>query len=343
MTEQPTTPEDLIGEGVAAFRRQVAEATELRLQAEESRDLAHRRVGELTTENNDLRRQLEEQQQPARLFDLGMAYKGNVDPAPVEKRLGRPVHSSRTYYGGAASEITKAAARVDADEAAGRRTSSVSFKLPVPWADAAAGKADTWAETVADRLTPTGDHRVRVALHHEPEDDKPLTAAHRDQWLAMQLRLAPYFDRPGIEYVVILMGYHSLNSDSSLYPIWKLDEAIPDDPAIKGVGYDLYQVRGAIKDGKTQGWRDFDRLLTQVRAFHATRPGLVWGLSETACTAAAETEKPGVIPRLVDQVISYGGSWLEYFNSNLNSIAGWEMEPGGAREASYAAALARLE
>lgn len=284
---------------------------------------------------------------------LGMAYKGNVDPAPVEARIGGKVGSRRTYYGASEAEIRKAEAHVKANIAAGRRVSSLSFKLPHSWADMAAGKGDAWATNLRDRLaklTAGTGHLIRIAFHHEPEDDTkddPTTAeinemvVARDQWKLMQLRLAPIFDRPGFEFIVILMGYHSLNAASSIYKIWRLDLAVPIHPAIKGVGYDLYETRGVVREDKSvDGWRDFRKdYLPKIRAFHAAHPGLAWGFSEYSHTATAATERPTLLADMTALLREFGASWLEWFNSNLNSVAGWEMEPDSIRERAFGAAL----
>lgn len=285
-------------------------------------------------------------------FVIGMAYKTNTDPAPVEKRIGLLVDVSKTYYG--AGDLTKAVARVQANIAAGRAVSEISFKAPFTWADMAAGKGDAWALAIATALQKAiagTTHLVRIAFNHEPENDKPdskgvgdngATAAGRDQWRAMQVRLAPIFDVAGIEFIVILMGYHSIASTSNLYKIWRLELAIPDSPHIKGVGYDLYETYAVIdKDtGKPKGWRNWETYCAKIKAFHDTRPGLKWGLSEHGWTDAAETSRPGYLITVANAVAKYGGSWILVFSVNLATrAADWEMPAGSAREKTFAQLL----
>jgi hypothetical protein len=284
-------------------------------------------------------------------FVLGMAYESNTDPTAVEKRLGFVLDSRRTYYGSSEAEIKKAETNIRANIAAGRKVSSVSFKVPFSWAEMAAGKGDAWATALRDRLAKLvagTTHIIKIAFNHEPENDKAPnnggTVAGRDSWKAMQLRLAPLFDQAGFVFIVILMGMHSTRTSDSLYKIWRLDLAIPNHPAIKGVGYDLYQFRGRVQAGATKpdGWSPQEADYKAIAAFHKTRPGLTWGLSETAHTEDAEAERPGLLASTTALVVAYGGSWLEWFNSNLNSTAKWEMAAGSAREKSFAAVAASL-
>jgi hypothetical protein len=284
-------------------------------------------------------------------FVLGMAYESNTDPTPVEKRLGFVLDSRRTYYGSSEAEIKKAETNIRANIAAGRKVSSVSFKVPFTWAEMAAGKGDAWATALRDRLAKLvagTTHIIKIAFNHEPENDKAPnnggTVAGRDNWKAMQLRLAPLFDQAGFFFIVILMGMHSVRTSDSLYKIWRLDLAIPNHPAIKGVGLRPLPVPGPCPGRRDEAGRlvPAGGRLQGDPAFHKTRPGLAWGLSETAHTEDAE---PSALvcsrPRL-RWSSKYGGSWLEWFNSNLNSTAKWEMAAGSAREKSFAAVAASL-
>jgi hypothetical protein len=285
-------------------------------------------------------------------FVLGMAYESNTDPTPVEKRIGFVLGSRRTYYGSSEAEIKKAETNIRANIAAGRKVSSVSFKVPFTWAEVASGKGDAWAIALRDRLAKLvagSGHIVKIAFNHEPENDKAPnnggTVAGRDNWKAMQLRLAPLFDQPGLFFIVIVMGMHSVRTSDSLYKIWRLDLAIPDQPGHQGRRVRPLPIPGppqGRRDDQPDGWSPQEADYKAIQSFHATRPGLAWGLSETAHTEDAEQERPGLLATTQALVAKYGGSWLEWFNSNLNSTAKWEMAAASAREKSFAAVAGSL-
>lgn len=274
---------------------------------------------------------------PAAGFQIGSAYLSNGDPTPWEKRMGVVLDSRRTYYQG--SQLDSAVTHVKANIAAGRAVSSISFKVPQSWAAMATGAGDTWAQQVRTKLQAAraAGHLIRIAFNHEPENDFGNDTVKRDDWKAMQNRLAPMFDLPGFEYVVIFMGDHQYNSGANFYAAWQIDKAMPSSPAIKGVGYDIYERRGQIKNGTAMGWSNWG-ILDKAKAWHATRR-YRWGLSETGWTEQAEAERPGQAQLMVDRLVKAGGSWLEYFNTNLNSAATWAMAAGSAREKSFAQAL----
>jgi len=273
-------------------------------------------------------------------FTVGGAYLSNTDPAALEARAGKKFESSRTYWG--ATQVPAAITRVKADMAAGRAVSDISFKLPYSWSLMATGSGDAWAKDLSTKLQAAiagSDHVVRIAMHHEPENDTGTnagnTVAGRDAWKNMQARLAPFFDKAGIQYVVVLMGYHSLSTTSSLYPLWKLDACIPTTPAIKGIGYDLYETYGS--QGSTK-WKDWDTYFSRIKTFSEARH-LSWGLSEVGVTEAAMTANPQWFNQIVTKMKANGGTWFDYFDTNLNSVSPWFMAADGAREKAFTAAL----
>ena len=256
-------------------------------------------------------------------FDIGTAYGGNADPAPLEAAWGAKLESRRTYFGPADTAANgKAVKVVKADIAAGRKTSSISFKLPATWAEMAAGSQDAWAQTLATNLADAirgTDHQIRIALHHEPENDKApndgATVAGRDAWKNMQARMAPFFDKPNIQYVAILMGYHTFYGSANMKALWNLDAAIPTNSKIKGIGFDIYQGMGV--DGKTK-WTDMNAYFVQIGSWTRAH-NMTWGLSETGIAASAFSERPTYFTDTIAQMKAQGGSWFETFNSNLNS------------------------
>jgi hypothetical protein len=252
-------------------------------------------------------------------FDVGMAYAGNGDPASFESAWGVKLEARRTYFG--PSDQTKAANMVKADIAAGRKTSSISFKVPASWADMAAGKQDAWAKNLADTLVAANSsgHTIRVAFHHEPENDTGTnngsSAAGRDAWKNMQAHLSTFYDKPGIQYVAILMGYHTLNGSSTMKSLWSLDASIPTNAKVKGVGFDAYQTKDV--NGNTK-WTDMNAYFTLLGTW-ARAHNMAWGISETGVSSAAFAERPTYFTDTIAQMKAQGGDWFEYFNSDLNS------------------------
>lgn len=287
---------------------------------------------------------------PAVKFQIGAAVGGNTDPAAFEKRIGHVLDARRTYMNtsdGDDGQITKAVSQIKANITAGRPTSSPSFKVPVSMSSAATGGADAWAKKLANALAGAikgTSHTLRVAINHEPENDValvkdstgkvtngPALVKFRDDWKAFQTRVSPFFDLPGITYIVILMGDHQWNSGANYYPWWSQDKVMSGLPAtVKGVGYDYYERYGQAGSTRWTGWGWIDKAKVWFADHH-----LVWGLSETAWTEEAEKAKPGQTATMKARVSAGGGTWLEYFNTDLNSAAHWEMDPGSAREKEY--------
>lgn len=210
---------------------------------------------------------------------------------------------------------------VKADIAAGRKTSSISFKVPASWADMAAGKQDVWAKNLADTLVAANSsgHTIRVAFHHEPENDTGTndgsTVAGRDNWKKMQAHLSTFYDKPGIQYVAILMGYHTVNGSATMKALWNLDDCIPTNAKVKGVGFDAYQTKGV--NGSTK-WTDMNAYFTLLGTW-ARAHNMAWGISETGISSTAFAERPTYFTDTIAQMKAQKGSWFEYFNSDLNS------------------------
>jgi hypothetical protein len=117
----------------------------------------------------------------------GAAFQTTADCTPVENPAGRPVGVHRTYW--VPGQEVAALAQSRADVAAGR-VPWVSYKLPVTWAQAKTGAADTWARSITAGLA-TLPGPVMLTWHHEPEGDQsPLS-----DFVAMHDRLYQ-FSRP---------------------------------------------------------------------------------------------------------------------------------------------------
>jgi hypothetical protein len=271
---------------------------------------------------------------------------GNWDPAETEQRMGAKLMIHRIYHSNGA-KVDSAVKWVKDDIAKGRQASEVSFKVPASWADMAAGKRDDFFTEVATKLKAAvagTDHRVLLAFNHEPEDDfKDLSAAQqdqkRDEWKAMQNRAAGFFsDIEQVEFGVIFMGYHSFpNLGSALYPRWSLDNAVPSTPELDYIGLDVYEDANAPAKA-----RPFEtRYFKPMQAFAAKR-GVEWGLSETGLTEAAFKANPTWFTDMNALIQKYDGSFLDYFNTNLNSIATWSMTAGDAREKAFGVTLKGL-
>lgn len=277
-------------------------------------------------------------------LDVGSSLGGNADPSAYEAAWGAKLESRRTYF--APDEQTKAANMIKSNITADRKCSSISFKLPYSWADMASGSGDTWARNLLATLQAanTGGHRVRIAFHHEPEDDTT-TDAGRDDWKAMQARLAPIFDVPNFQFICILMGYHSFSfagASADDVARWNLDACIPKIAAVKGVGFDVYQKKDV--SGQTK-WGDMSKYYTAIGTW-AKANNKAWGISETgiAATAFSSWSSSGLswmktgdyFKDVVALMKANGGTWFEYFNSDLNSPdPKWSFTVTEARGVSY--------
>jgi hypothetical protein len=286
---------------------------------------------------------------PTGVLDVGSSKQANGDLGPFETTVGAVFESHRTYF--SATQQSGAATMIKTDIAAGRKCSSLSFKLPYSWAEMANGAGDTWARNLLATLQAanSGTHRVRIAFHHEPENDTGTndgsTDAGRDAWKAMQARLAPIFDVPNFQFVCILMGYHSFTyggASADDVARWNLDAAIPKIAAVKGVGFDLYQKKDV--DGVTK-WNDLSKYYVAIGSWAKTN-NKAWGISETgvAATAFSSWSSSGLtwmktgdyFQDLATLMKANGGSWLEYFNSDLNSPdPKWSMTATEPRGVSY--------
>jgi hypothetical protein len=268
---------------------------------------------------------------------------GNIDPADAEKRFGASLMVHRLYHA-KGRKPSSAGTWIKRDIAAGRQVSQLSFKAPLTWEQMADGKGDDFFKEAAAAIRAAvkgTDHRVQVTVNHEPENDFANASAavqdrKRDAWKAMQNRAARFFaDISNVEYGVILMGYHSFPGLwGGNYPRWSLENAVPSTRELDWVGLDVYEDHEAPKT-----WRPFEtKYFAHMQKFAAKR-GLEWGLSETGVTERAFAKRPTWFTDLAASVEKYDGSFVIYFNTDLNSIATWSMKPGDHRERAFGAAL----
>jgi hypothetical protein len=278
-------------------------------------------------------------------FFIGGTYGANADPSSWEARIGRPLGVRRSYW--TASQVSKAMSVVAADIAANRRCSEISFKGPASWYQMARGTGDAWMRDIRARLSSLlagNNHRVKLIMHHEPENDTGTndgrTNRGRDNWMRWQNRAANIF--AGVErlnFGICLMGYYCFYGNQGSR--WYLNNCIPDNTNIKFVSFDLYQVYGT--NGRTD-WTDFEgSYFAKIGPWMADH-NKKWGLSEFGITERA-LDRPGRgdwFRETYDAMVRHGGNWMDYFNTTLNNTDPsnpWGFTPGDSRELAYNALI----
>jgi hypothetical protein len=255
---------------------------------------------------------------------VGGATGGNDDPAALEQQFGRQYGVRRTYF--TAGQEDWAVATAGADLAAGR-IPWLSFKLPHPWVEMAAGAGDAWATDLSIRLAGLPGP-VWVAFHHEPENDQPDVQA----WRATQERLGPILrsHAPNAAFTVILTGWNQFHDpEFSLPALWPRT-------TVDLAGFDIYcPVKAGKRADVTASIRD--SYLVPLAAW-AKAQGVAWGLGETGITNAASARHPDWIRTTRQELADAGGLVLSYFNSPLNSTQDWTLRDAG-KAADFAAAL----
>lgn len=259
---------------------------------------------------------------------LGAAYGGNADPTQWEAEMGQPLGVRRTFWG--ATGVDKAVATAKGDLAK-HRLPWISFKLPYSWADMAAGKGDTWVRGLSTKLAAV-DGPVWVAFHHEPEGDGDIK-----QWTAMQAHLAPIVRAlaPNVAYSIVLTGYHQYYGAAQ----YSLESLWPKNTKIDMAGFDIYNQYGVVKDGQmnTKGTNMVTQYFSKLKAW-TDQTGVPWGIAETGYTDKASEDDPQWVSRTYNELKQYGGKAWAYFNTNLNSIANWELSTQ-LKKSQYTAAI----
>ena len=244
---------------------------------------------------------------------VGAAVGGNDDPSGLEEEVGR-LGVRRTYW--SADEADEAVATARADLARGRLP-WVSFKLQVPWEEAAAGARDEWASGLAADLADLPGP-VWVALHHEPEGDGDVAV-----WRAVQERLGPVLrdGAPNVAFTVVLTGWNQVNGPPEL----GLDRIWPRT-TVDVAGFDVYQPYGVERDGGTvDEVTDLTGEYFVPFSAWARENGVRWALAETGATDAAARDRPRLLGDTYDSLVDAGGVAFTYFDSPLNSIADWTL------------------
>jgi hypothetical protein len=241
---------------------------------------------------------------------VGAAVGGTQTLPGVEGRTGT-LAIRRDYY--RADQVDFAISRVEADLAAGRLP-WISFKLPLSWADMAAGKGDAWADDLVDKLARVGGP-VWLAFHHEPEGDGTMA-----DWTRMQQHLAPivHARSDNIAYTIITTAWDNFFGPSqyAMNTIW------PGDQYVDVLGYDVYNEYGAKATAKMLDLNAyFSAMGGFARAHHVD-----WAIGETAYTAAAAGVDPSWLRTEYAAMLAQGGKALTYFDSSLNSIADWTLD-----------------
>lgn len=266
---------------------------------------------------------------PASRFVLGAAHGGNSDPAQLEADAGVALQIRRTYF--TPDKVARAVQTAEQDIAKGR-IPFVSFKLPHTWAEMAAGRGDAWAADAARRLAAV-DGEVWVALHHEPEHDQPEIL----DWTALQKRLAPFFDLPGLRFGICVTGWNQFFSGN---PEMSFEHIYPFGAPIDFIALDVYQAYGTPKN-ETK-WTDLDAYWTRMEAF-ANRVGVDWGLGELGITDAGFASPKGAsfFDDTVAGIRAHGGTFAAYFDSELNTSGNsWWLS--GAKRAAFLRTLATV-
>ncbi|MEO9326130.1 hypothetical protein ABFT23_21750 [Nocardioides sp. C4-1] len=253
---------------------------------------------------------------------VGAAHGANTEPVQLEGPAGRRLGVRRTYWTG--TQVDSAVRTARSDTAHGR-IPWISFKLPMSWADMAAGRGDAWALDLAHRLSRV-DGPVWVAFHHEPEGDGDLA-----DWRAMQERLAPLVRRaaPNVAYSVILTGWNQLYGDRA----YRFDRIWPRGVKIDIAGFDLYNEYGVTKNGRYDTrWPCMACQFYRPLQRWARSQGVAWGIAEFGWTDDAARRRPHWLRTTYREVRKAGGIAFTYFDTPYNSIASWDLsEPGKQR------------
>ncbi len=230
--------------------------------------------------------------------------------------MGQQLGVRRTYWG--ASQVDKAVSAAKTDLAAGRLP-WISFKLPNGWADMAAGKGDAWTKDLAVKLSKLNGP-VWLAFHHEPEGDGDIK-----QWTAMQARLAPIVraTASNVAYSIVLTGWHQFFGDKqySLDSLWPKNTKI--DIARCG-RLQLLRRRSRTARRHQDAPTCENSYFKPIQAW-AKKNGVDWGVAETGFTDEAAEKDPQWVQRTYNELKANGGIAFTYFNTNLNSVANWEL------------------
>ena len=246
---------------------------------------------------------------------LGAAYGANTDPAPLERSSGRRLGVRRTYFRG--DQVDGAVRTAAADLKAGRLP-WISFKLPYSWEDMAAGRGDSWARSLTQRLSRLPGP-VWLAFHHEPEGDGDIQA-----WRRMQERLAPLVRQSSdnVAFTVIVTGWNQLFGD----PKYGLDRIWPRGVKVDIAGFDVYNEYGVTKRGKKiDDWPMMGRNYFKPLSAWARRNNVRWAIAEIGLTHEASSLRKAWIARTHRRLVRQGGIAMAYFDTEVNAYGTWPL------------------
>jgi hypothetical protein len=140
---------------------------------------------------------------------------------------------------------------------------------------------------------------------------------------------------PNVAYSIVLTGYHQYYGA----PQYSLDSLWPRNTKIDLAGFDIYNQYGVVKDGQmnTKGTNMVTQYFSKLKAW-TDRTGVPWGIAETGYTDKASEDDPQWVSRTYNELKQYGGKAFAYFNTNLNSIANWELSTQ-LKKSQYSAAI----
>lgn len=234
---------------------------------------------------------------------VGAAIGANDDPARLEDSIGGRLAIRRTYWQQHQVDLAVDAARDDVEAG---RLPWISFKLGVPWPEAAEGAVDEWTEDLRTRLEELPGP-VWVAIHHEPENDGDIS-----QWRAIQSRLGPILrESPNVGFTVVLTGWNQIHGPAE----FSLDRIWPDTK-VDVAAFDVYNRYGPREDGSfSDEPTDLRSEYFSTISMWAQERDIAWAVGETGLTDQAATIDPGWLETTFNDLEDTGGIALIYFDS----------------------------
>jgi hypothetical protein len=245
---------------------------------------------------------------------IGATAGGTQNVPTLEQQTGQPLALHRSYYN--ADQVDKAISVVN-DDLASNRLPWISFKLPYSWADMAAGKGDSWAIDLVQRLAKVNGP-VWLAFHHEPEGD-----GNMPDWTAMQKHLGPIVHKysSNVAFTTILIAWDSFYGPSQ----YNIENVWPGDGLVDVAGFDMYNDYGTTRNGSSHPMLDPMKFFGQIGPW-ARQHHTQWAIAETGYTKDAVQQDPNWLRGEYKDLVSQGGLALTYFDSSLNSIADWTLD-----------------
>lgn len=196
------------------------------------------------------------------------------DPTDRELYAGHVVGTFRSYFD--AGQVQYSFERVARDLSLGRLP-LISYKLPGPWANVAAGIHDTWLRSILGGLAGM-DGPVWLCLHHEPWDDQGDGCTPTD-YRAMYQHVWPML--PANVALVPILQSGPFDPAGQQFSGAVLTDWI-DPAACHVIGYDIYNHwhDEARAPGHFWHWRDVPAMLAFSDTVAAAFPGLPHAICE---------------------------------------------------------------